>query len=52
MESFNELFTYGGRKKISILDLAYNYDLDFFDLYNYLLKWRNKKLLKFKKIKY
>ena len=39
-------------KKISILDLAYNYDLDFFDLYNYLLKWRNKKLLKFKKIKY
>ena len=39
-------------KNISILNLAHKYDLDFFELYNYLIKWKNKKLINFNKIQY
>ena len=37
-------------KKITILDLAKKYDLDFFQLFSYLEKWQSKKLIKFKNI--
>jgi aminopeptidase-like protein len=35
------------KEKTSIMNLSKKYNLDFFELYNYLLKWKNKKLIKF-----
>lgn len=35
------------QKKISIMDLSIKYNIEFYELYEYLLKWKNKKLIKF-----
>ena len=32
---------------VSILDLSKKYNLDFSDVYQYLLKWKKKKLIRF-----
>ena len=37
-------------KKVTILDLAEKYNLDFFQVHSYLEKWKNKKLIKFESI--
>ena len=34
-------------KGSSILELSIKYKLDFFELYEYLVLWKNKKLIKF-----
>ena len=34
-------------KGSGILDLSIKYELDFFELYEYLALWKNKKLIKF-----